>query len=413
MSRTHSKPQTAHKRIRLGVERLESRDVPAFFTGAEVVVGADAAGPPVVQLIDPSTQVVQSEFLAFDPTFYGGVRVAVGDVTGDGYPDLVVAAGRGGGPQVNVYDGRTGAVLASFFAYDPGFSGGVYVAVGDVNGDGQDEIITSPGIGGGPQVKVFDPTGMELASFLAYDPSFRGGVRVAAGHLDNSGVADIITAPGTGGGPDVRVFHLTLPPLLGGFSQVRNFFAFDPSFTGGAYVAAGDVNGDGVDDIITGAGSGGGPQVNVFDSTSGIRLASFFAFDPSFRGGVRVAAADLTGDGSADVITGAGKGGGPQVNVYSLPSTTPLAGFWGLAANQTVGVQVAGSAQPINTPSTPDAVSSAYAQFQAAQAAQAAAAAAAAAAATTTHNIPPPFTIFPIIDGSFYDPYGTLPDSDF
>src|SRR5207248_213767 len=81
------------RRPRLGLELLEGRDTPAFLTGAEVAVGADAGGPPLVQLIDPGTGAVQTQFLAFDPSFYGGVRVAVGDVTGDGYPDLVVAAG--------------------------------------------------------------------------------------------------------------------------------------------------------------------------------------------------------------------------------------------------------------------------------------------------------------------------------
>src|SRR5207237_1385828 len=142
-----------------------------------------------------------------------------------------------------------------------------------------------------------------------------------------------------------------------------SFFAYDPSFAGGVYVAVGDANGGGRDEIVTGAGLGGGPQVNVFDG-SGDRLASFMAYDPSFRGGVRVAAADLTGDGTADVITGPGKGGGPQVNVYALPSTTPTASVLGLPAGQTVGVSVAGSPKPINVPATPASViSAAYAQY--------------------------------------------------
>jgi hypothetical protein len=138
------------------VELLEGRDVLAFLSGAEVVVGAGPGGPPLVQLIDPSTGVVQDQFLAFDSTFYGGVRVAVGDVTGDGYPDLVVAAGPGGGPQVKVYNGQTGAVVSSFFAYDSGFTGGGNVAIGDVYGNGVDEIITGPGTVGGPEVNVFN-----------------------------------------------------------------------------------------------------------------------------------------------------------------------------------------------------------------------------------------------------------------
>src|SRR5207253_838466 len=176
-----------------------------------------AGGPPLVQLIDPGTGAVQTQFLAFDPSFYGGVRVAVGDVTGDGYPDLVVAAGRGGGPRVEVDAGRAGDGVGSFFAYDPSFTGGVYTAVGDVTGSGTPDIVTGPGPGGGPQVGVFAPDGRSVASFFAYDPSFSGGVRVAAADLTGDGVAEVITGPGKGSGPQVNVYSLPSTTPLAGF----------------------------------------------------------------------------------------------------------------------------------------------------------------------------------------------------
>jgi hypothetical protein len=304
---------------------------------------------------------------------------------------------------VEVYDGRTGDVVGSFLAYDPSFRGGVYVAVGDVNGDGRDEIVTGPGLGGGPQVGVFDASGGRVASFFAYDPSFRGGVRVAAGDLDGSGAADIVTGPGSGGGPDVRTFRL--PPGSGTPAQTGGFFAYAPSFTGGVFVGVGDVNGDGRGEIATGPGKGGGPHVGVF-TPGGTPVASFFAYAPSFTGGVRVAAADLTGDGVAELITGAGSGGGPQVNVYSLPSTTPLTGFDGLSADQSVGVAVAGSPQPINVPAAPaGAISAAYAQFQAAQQAPQGTQTSPAAQPTMLFIDPPPITI------PLTDPYGVEPIS--
>src|SRR5205814_1813081 len=96
-----------------------------------------------------------------------------------------------------------------------------------------------------------------------------------------------------------------------------DFFAYDPNFHGGVQVATGDVNGDGVDDVITGAGPGGGPHVKVFDGATGAVLRSFFAYDDAFRGGVFVAAGDVNKDGFADVVTGAGAGGGPHVRVFS------------------------------------------------------------------------------------------------
>jgi uncharacterized repeat protein (TIGR01451 family) len=81
---------------------------------------------------------------------------------------IVTGTGPGGGPHVKAFNAQTGALLRSFFAYDSTFAGGVRVAFGDVNGDGVPDIITSPGAGGGPHVKAFDGfSGALIASFFA------------------------------------------------------------------------------------------------------------------------------------------------------------------------------------------------------------------------------------------------------
>lgn len=117
---------------------------------------------------------------AFKPTYMGGVFVAAGDVNGDGKDELLVGQNRNGGPNVKVFDGASNTLLNSFFAYDPGFKGGVRVAAGDVNGDGLAEIITAAGPGSGPHVKVFDGQSLAvLDSFFAFDQSFTGGIFVA------------------------------------------------------------------------------------------------------------------------------------------------------------------------------------------------------------------------------------------
>ena len=111
--------------------------------------------------------------------------------------------------------------------------------------------------------------------------------------------------------------HTCAPSSLagGGVTELASFYAYDPSFTGGVFVAGGDVNGDGIAEIITGTTRAGGP-VRVFTIGGPGRVAeltSFFAYFPAFEGPVRVAAADVNGDGLADIITGAGPGGGPHV----------------------------------------------------------------------------------------------------
>ena len=118
---------------------------------------------------------------------------------------------------------------------------------------------------------------------------------MAAADVNGDGMADIITGAGPSGGPHVRAFSLA----GGGVTEVASFYAYDPSFTGGVFVAGGDVNGDGIAEIITGTTRAGGP-VRVFTIGGPGRvaeLASFFAYIPAFQGPVRVAAADVNGDG--------------------------------------------------------------------------------------------------------------------
>jgi hypothetical protein len=274
-------------------------------------VGADAGGAPEVNAFDGPSGALKFAFSAYDPHFLGGVRVAVGDVTGDGIPDIVTAPGPGGGPDIRVFDGVTGQMVGEFLAYSPFFTGGVYVAVGDVNGDGKGEIITGPDQGGGPDVRVFDTTGKLLEEFSAYNPYFVGGVRVAAGDVNGDGKADIITGPGPGGGPNVVVFDGTNPS-----HQLQNLNAYGPFFQGGVYVAAADLNSDGYADIIAGPGAGGGPNVVAFRGNDGSMLQNFLAYDPSFQGGVRVAAANFDTDSTPEMMTAPASGGGPNVLAY-------------------------------------------------------------------------------------------------
>src|SRR5262249_36458394 len=190
---------------RLMVEALEDRFAPAGI----LVTGAGAGGGPQVRVFDAESLAPKFSFFAYDAAFTGGVRVAVADVNGDGNLDIIAAPGPGGGPNVRVFDGTNGTLLSNFMAFDPGFTGGVNVAAGDVDADNRADIICGPDSGGGPTVSVFRALdGKLLRTFLAYDPNFTGGVRVAAGDFDRTGLADVVTAPGPGGGPNVQVLDL-------------------------------------------------------------------------------------------------------------------------------------------------------------------------------------------------------------
>jgi hypothetical protein len=281
------------------------------------------------------------DFLAFEPGFDGGVRVAVGDVTGDRVDDIVAAAGPGGGPRVAVFDGATGVLVRSFFAYEPTFGLGVHVAAADLDGDGFADIVTGTGSGGGPRVQAFSGrTGGVLANFFPYDPRFRGGVRVGAGDLDRDGRAEVVTAAGPSGGPDIGVFDAAGNPLA-------RFFGFDPAYRGGVFVSVGragdgtarvylapdsfpdfrgSVLGDQFPELADTAGVPPGvpaeagrlvgpPRVYVFAPAADARSFAAEAEVPVLGGGadggVRVAAGTFGAD--VGVFVASGPGGGSRV----------------------------------------------------------------------------------------------------
>jgi hypothetical protein len=232
-----------------------------------------------------------------EPGNNGGGPSPVKPPAGDHISALyATGAQAGGGPHVVVYDGATGAMKFSFYAYDPAFTGGVRVAAGDLDGDGFADLVTGPGPGGGPNVRAFSgATGGLMVSFFAYDPSLTVGVNVAAGDLNGDGRAEIITSAASGA-PHVKAFDL-------GGGTLMSFFAFpldslnsslvtsDPSKAaslGGASVAVANVTGDGPVDLVVGAGAGRPPEVRVFNGRTGGMVTDFFAFEQSFLGGVWV-----------------------------------------------------------------------------------------------------------------------------
>jgi len=154
------------------------------------------------------------------------VNVAAGDVDGDGVDEIVTGAGFGGGPHVRVFT-IEGAVLGQFFAFNKDARGGVRVAVGDVNNDIYEEIVAAMEREASPLVRSFRPTDFSVISeFFAYEPNFTSGLHISIGDYNGDSRNEIIVGPGTGGGSEVKAF------LLNG-NLVDSFQAHGTFYEGG------------------------------------------------------------------------------------------------------------------------------------------------------------------------------------
>ncbi len=198
------------------------------------------------------------------------------------------------------------------FAPFPGGARPESVAVRDLGSDGIDEIVVGSGFGAPPLVKVLRADGSEILSFAPFDQGMLQGVNVAMGDLDGDGISEIVAAAGPGANAHVRVFDNRGKEKIfpGGF------FPFGKDFRGGSSVAVADVDGDGKDEIIAAAGPTGGSHVKIFRG-DGALLGDFFAFDNGVSVGLNVAAGDLDGDGKAEIVAALATASPAYVRIFS------------------------------------------------------------------------------------------------
>ncbi|MCX6743474.1 MAG: L,D-transpeptidase family protein, partial [Candidatus Parcubacteria bacterium] len=161
----------------------------------------------------------------------------------DGQKEIIVGAGYGQEPVVKIFSNYSN-FLSSFYAYEKSFKGGINIIAADINNDKSAEIITAPLVDKEPKIKIFNSKGKLQNEFLAYDKSFSGGVNLASGDIDNDGQIEILTGPSFGGGAHLRAFDAN--------GQLR----IDPrvfvyaNFRGGISIADGNLNNFGQKEIL-------------------------------------------------------------------------------------------------------------------------------------------------------------------
>lgn len=270
---------------------LPARDGLILLRPLEELRGAVFSNGSFVRVFDRTGSIKRTGFFSYQNEFRGSANIYVNDLDGDGADETLVAdQGR-----IKFYN-SLGQFFREIAPYGEGFRKDINLAVGDLDGDGIKEIVTGAGAGGGPHVRIFNRDGVLIdPGFFPYAERLRGGVQVAVGDVNGDGVNEIITAPGLGFPSEVRVFNRRFQPVS------RNFLAYPKSFLGGVSLAVGDYNGDGVAEIVTGQLSGG-VQIRVFDKNGKVLYTPFDAFTSNKTQGVKVIALDLDGDRATEIL---------------------------------------------------------------------------------------------------------------
>lgn len=285
-----------------------------------IAAGTGAGTKPLVRIITPATGKVTKEFAPFASTEKNGTTIAVGEFTGDQQADVVVGTGPGTNAKVKVYTDR-GIKIAEFNPYSTQRGTGVSVAAGDINGDGRDELITVPAKGTS-QIRIFtyDLTTKKFVAYsqgFAYTRTLLSGFSIASGDLNLDGKAEIIVAPRTKG-RGVTVWQITSDKK---FKKISAFNAYPLTPTSGLTVSAGDINGDGRDDILTAMGPGYWSDVKAFD-LRGRMIAHVEPASRSYLGGVDLTSVDVNNDGREEVVTGTYLRGDPGLRAFRYDGAT-------------------------------------------------------------------------------------------
>lgn len=232
-------------------------------------------------------------------------------------------------PTVTIVDPVSGNIVNQFLAYPPSFRGGVRTALGDVDGDGTNEVVAAPGPGFIGEVRVFEMNGTELPQYRLrpFGNEFVAGLSVAIEDFDGDGRADLAVGQSRGGQVSL---HRGLP--AGGWEEVafRSFSPYGAGHVSGVTVAAGDLGTvsagivsaagvpDGRPELVVGTGRGGRQPVQIYDLSASPALLREIAVDPIFGfGGVAVSTGHFDADGISDIFISGGRGAAGVADVYS------------------------------------------------------------------------------------------------
>jgi len=242
-----------------------------------------------VRVFNQAGNQVRNGFFAYKDAYEPEASVLISDLDTDGIKEQVVSKGL----EVSIY--KAGRKITTFYPFGNKFKGKLSLAISNFNHDKYKELVIGVASGGGPQIRIFSNQGKLLSGgFFAQDKNFRGGINLAVGDVNGDSQEEIVVGHGAGLGPNVKIFNQQGKLL-------KAFTGFKKDFLQGFTVAVGDTNSDSKKEIILGLGSTGESVVRVY-SNSGRLLNQFFAYDKTVINGLKVISYDINNDGSDEIL---------------------------------------------------------------------------------------------------------------
>ena len=274
----------------------------------EIIVSTGDDQTPEIKIFNKDKKL-KTKIAVFNKKIKSGVRITMCDINADGIKEIIAVPGPKAKPEVKIFKGNGKLFRKSFLVFDKKFSGGLYVACGNVSGGALPEIIISAGAGGSNQIWVYSASGKIISKINAAAARFKDGLRVAAGNVDGGKYDEIIAGTETGA-PKVTVFKI----IKKKFKKIKSFAPISKALSKGISVGTADIDGNGIKEIIVGAGKGSIPLVKIYNK-KGTLIKEFYAYSTKFRGGVNVSGGDVDADGLDDITVIPQGGGTPQARV--------------------------------------------------------------------------------------------------
>jgi hypothetical protein len=245
-----------------------------------------------VRFLRPDGTRVRNGFFVFEEEREGGEQVAHIDLNGNGKRELFVVDRN----KIMAWRSDGQPYINPLYPYTANYEGDLRVMIGDINNDSKTEIYVAPEAGYPAPIKVYTQFGYPLRKdWFPFGESYSGGYTLALGGFKKASTKNIILGSGIGIEPKVGIYTWD-------YQFLNSWLAFEPSFTGGINVAAGDVDGNGIDEVVVGAGPGKPPVVRTFDSNGTQIYDEFQAYSSFTKPGIVVRTQDVDFDGKDDIL---------------------------------------------------------------------------------------------------------------